>query len=304
MTIGLPRAMLYYRYGVLWEAFFRELGYDTLTSRETDREIFECGIKYSIDECCLPSKIFMGHVSSLIGKCDYILIPRVASYGKSQDVCVKFNALYDIARNTFEDIRILDYNIDVPKGCREKSGFVGMGKTLGFSRPRSLLAYRRAKAELKESERQKINTQHRALSSAGGPKILIVSHAYNIYDKLIGRPVSNHVRALGGVPVYAEAADKTECARASGAISQTLYWLYNRELVGSIKLLEDKIDGIILLTAFPCGPDSLVNELIIRKVRNIPTINIVIDELQGEAGLITRIESFMDIIKERAGKSG
>ncbi len=304
MTIGLPRAMLYYRYGVLWESFFRELGCETVTSRETDREILECGIKYSIDECCLPSKIFMGHVSSLIGKCDYILIPRVASYGKNKDVCVKFNALYDIARNTFENIRILDYNIDVPKGCREKSGFVGMGRALGYSRAFSLTAYRKANKAQEESERQKIRLQERALESAWGPKILIVSHAYNIYDKLIGRPISNYVRALGGVPVYAEAADKAECARVSGAVSQTLYWLYNRELVGSIKLLEDRIDGMILLTAFPCGPDSLVNELIIRKEKNIPTINIIIDELQGEAGLLTRIESFMDIIKERAGKNG
>ncbi len=303
MTIGLPRAMLYYRYGVLWETFFRELGCETLTSRETDREILECGIKYSIDECCLPSKIFLGHVFSLVGKCDYILVPRVASYGKNKDVCVKFNALYDIARNTFENIKFLDYNIDIPNGCREPGGFVGMGKTLGFSRLRSLAAYSKAKKAHKESERQKISLQQKALGISG-PKILIVSHAYNIYDKLIGHPISDYVRSLGGLPVYAEAADKDECAGASGAISETLYWLYNRELVGSIKLLEDKIDGIILLTAFPCGPDSLVNELIIRKVKNIPTINLIIDELQGEAGLHTRIESFMDIVKERAGKSG
>lgn len=304
MTIGLPRAMLYYRYGVMWETFFRELGCDILTSRETDREILECGIKCSIDECCLPSKIFLGHVFSLVGKCDYILVPRVASYGKNKDVCVKFNALYDIARNTFENIKFLDYNIDVPNGCREPGGFIRMGKALGFSRLRSLAAYRKAKRTYKESDQQKISLQQQALDSSGGPKILIVSHAYNIYDKLIGRPISDYVRSLGGLPVYAEAADKDECTRASGAISETLYWLYNRELVGSIKLLENKIDGMILLTAFPCGPDSLVNELIIRKVKNIPTINLIIDELQGEAGLHTRIESFMDIVKERVGKSG
>ena len=153
MTIGLPRAMLYYRYGVLWESFFRELGCETVTSRETDREILECGIKYSIDECCLPSKIFMGHVSSLIGKCDYILIPRVASYGKNKDVCVKFNALYDIARNTFENIRILDYNIDVPKGCREKR-LVVWGEALEYRRAFSLTAYRKANKAQEESERK------------------------------------------------------------------------------------------------------------------------------------------------------
>ena len=132
-------------------------------------------------------------------------------------------------------------------------------------------------------------------------KILIASHAI-IYTTVWYLGIKSR-QGAGRSAGLCRGYDKTG-AQEPRAISQTLYWLYNRELVGSIKLLEDKIDGIILLTAFPCGPDSLVNELIIRKVRNIPTINIVIDELQGEAGLITRIESFMDIIKERAGKSG
>lgn len=76
MTIGIPRAMLYYRYKTLWETFFRQLGCDVIISGQTNKKILNDGIKYSIDESCLPSKIFMGHVYSLIGKCDYILVPR------------------------------------------------------------------------------------------------------------------------------------------------------------------------------------------------------------------------------------
>ena len=79
-----------------------------------------------------------------------------------------------------------------------------------------------------------------------------------------------------------------------------MHWLYSKELVGAIKLLEENINGIILLTAFPCGPDSLVNELILRRSKKVPTINIILDELQGEAGLQTRIESFIDIIETRS----
>ncbi len=30
MKIGIPRALLYYRYHVLWETFFRELGSETV----------------------------------------------------------------------------------------------------------------------------------------------------------------------------------------------------------------------------------------------------------------------------------
>ena len=39
IKIGLPRAMLYYRYRVLWRTFFQELGMETVISAATDRDI-------------------------------------------------------------------------------------------------------------------------------------------------------------------------------------------------------------------------------------------------------------------------
>jgi predicted nucleotide-binding protein (sugar kinase/HSP70/actin superfamily) len=302
MTIGLPRAMLYYRYKTLWETFFSELGCDIIVSEETNKKILDDGINYSIDENCLPSKIYMGHVFSLIGKCDYILVPRVVNYGRNNTVCVKFYALYDIVKNTFGDIKLLDYNIDVKNGENEQKGFLKMGKVLGKSYLKSLKAYKNALHTQESFEIQKRVLREKALECRDKLKILIVSHPYNTYDRFIGYPVTQYIKSLGGLPVFADSADPEECALKSKEISESLHWRYNKELIGSIKLLEDKIDGIILLTAFPCGPDSLVNELIIRKVKTVPTINIILDELQGEAGLQTRIESFMDILKEKVKK--
>lgn len=56
-VIGLPRAMLYYRYGILWRAFFQELGMETAVSDPTDRKILEQGTALAIDEACLSLKI-------------------------------------------------------------------------------------------------------------------------------------------------------------------------------------------------------------------------------------------------------
>jgi predicted nucleotide-binding protein (sugar kinase/HSP70/actin superfamily) len=56
------------------------------------------------------------------------------------------------------------------------------------------------------------------------------------------------------------------------------------------------------MSTFPCGPDSLVTELCLRKIKGIPMTNIILDELQGEAGLHTRIESFIDIIREKKNR--
>ena len=52
----------------------------------------------------------------------------------------------------------------------------------------------------------------------------------------------------------------------------------------------------------PCGPDSMVNEMIIRKFKGIPILNIVLDDQDGTAGLETRLESFIDILKFKGGE--
>ena len=73
-----------------------------------------------------------------------------------------------------------------------------------------------------------------------------------------------------------------------------LFFLF--DIFMSIEYAKDKIDGIIFISSFPCGPDSLVNELVIRKIK-IPCINIVLDDLDALAGIETRLESFMDILE-------
>ena len=56
-----------------------------------------------------------------------------------------------------------------------------------------------------------------------------------------------------------------------------------------------KLVPIIFLSVFPCGLDSLVNEVVIRKVK-CKCLNLVIDDMDGFAGIETRLESFVDIV--------
>ena len=63
-----------------------------------------------------------------------------------------------------------------------------------------------------------------------------------------------------------------------------------------------KVDGIIHLTSFECGEDSMVGELIHHQSRNYPNTSyteFVFDEHTGEAGINTRIEAFLDMIIRR-----
>ena len=304
--MGIPRALLYYKYGILWQNFFAELRVKTILSPPSSREILADGVKYSMDESCLSAKIYTGHIAYLIGKCDYILIPRVETLqkGRADTACVKFFALYDIISNTFRaelaasGTKLLDYNVHVNRGLTEKKAFLSLGKKLGFARPKSADAYLVARgAQDYQDSKAAITAEALAYSHTHAPKILLAGHGYNVYDPMIGSPVVNYLKKLGATVILANEFNAGTCAAAANTLSKTLYWTYNKELAGAVALYKDFADGIIFLAAFPCGTDSLVNELLWRKLAGIPKLNIVLDELQSESGLLTRLESFIDMIE-------
>ncbi|WP_352419763.1 acyl-CoA dehydratase activase-related protein [Proteiniborus sp.] len=298
MKIGIPRALLYYKYRYLWETFFDELGIEYIISPDTNKEIISKGMTYAIDEACLSSKIYLGHVEWLIGKCDYILVPRVSNYGGAGTVCTKFQAIYDIVKNTFRDrdIKILYYNIDVKSADFEARAFLKMGKLLNKRKPKCMRAYLIAKQAEKTARIMDEKYQEQLLNE-DKIKILLIAHHYNINDRYIGAPIIDYLREMDAIPIIGDIANKKEAITKSAEITDTLPWAYNKELVGSVAMYKDRVDGIILISSFNCGPDSLVNEIIIRRVKDKPILNLIVDGQEGSAGMETRLESFLDIIK-------
>ena len=297
MKIGIPRALLYYRYHTLWETFFEELGVETVISPPTSKSILDTGSIYAIDESCLPMKIFLGHVEWLIDRCDMFLVPRIASLGRQGSTCMRFHAAYDVAQNTFRDqkIKLLDYNIDLRKSGGELETFLTLGRAVGKKRTQSLHAYLTARQPDKAVSTAEILHQ-RDLLQGDHCRILVVGHPYNIYDPYVGGPVLDCLRSLNTVPIIADIVDRREALEHSTNITATLPWAFNRQLVGAIDIYRRYVDGIVLMSTFPCGPDSLVNEIVIRRVRDLPVLNLLIDGQEGTAGLETRLESFVDII--------
>lgn len=298
MTIGLPKALLFYRYEYLWKTFFRELGCDVVTSSETSKAILADGIAHSVSECCLPVKLFIGHVSSLAGNCDHILVPRFETLQKNEDFCIRFLGLPDIVHNSFPALSLISYNLQGHKRDNEWHGFHHMGNFLGKSSAQTRNAYRTAIQEQKRQDRLSEERQRELLFSCS-PKILLVSQPYIIHDAYVGTPLVRMLREQGGVPIFADYCNRLTCRTCSKLLSKDLYWTLNKEIIGAIPLLKNNVDGILLVSAFPCGTDSLVNELVLRRVRDLPIVQIVLDEQEGEAGLQTRIECFMDILYER-----
>ncbi len=293
MTIGIPRGLFYYYYGDFWKCFFNKLNINYIISPSTNKEIKQLGSKYSTDEMCLSLKNYIGHVAYLSNKCDCILVPRIDNYGYKEQTCTNFLACYDIVNNLF-DIDVIDYNISYTEGYTLKKAFISLGKRLGKSYSDSKNAFYYAFYKSKKKSKADIIDNVNKLNMVG-KKVLIVSHPYNIYDASIGKNIIKFLEDNGIIIVYSDLFDKKECLNQSLSLSDGLYWKYSREIIGSIPLCIDKVDGVIFLSTFPCGLDSLVNELIIRKL-NKKCLNLIIDDLDAFAGIETRLESFIDIV--------
>lgn len=297
ITIGIPKALLYYKYSELWTSFFEELGCEIIVSPNTSKKILEDGIKFSLDESCMAMKIYMGHVYYLIDKCDYILVPRLKCIKKHEKLCTNFSALYDLVNNIF-DKKLINYNVDVEHKEDELYAFVTMGLSLGFSYRKIVSAYHVAKEKEKMLKEREISKQKSIIASSNKIKILLAGHPYNLHDEFIGKQIENVLEKNNIEIIYSDKYDTKYLEQEVKKISPKNYWTYNKEIIGAISHYQELVDGIILITSFPCGPDSLSNEMILRNVK-IPITNLIIDEANSDTGLLTRIESFIDILEER-----
>jgi predicted nucleotide-binding protein (sugar kinase/HSP70/actin superfamily) len=120
-------------------------------------------------------------------------------------------------------------------------------------------------------------------------------------DRVLSLDLLEKLRALGAEPVSAE----LQVAESNGRIRPAFMpnWLFEKELIdGALALVSHgMVDGLLLAASFACGTSAVTNELIRRAVeksdRSVPVVSIVLDEHSAEAGLLTRLESFVDIIR-------
>jgi len=305
-TIGIPRSLFFHTEAVLVCEFLRALGFTPVLSPPTDRRIMEQGCKLAVDETCLPMKIHLGHVEALRGKVDAILVPR---YGvlpvRDGEMCVKLWAAHDITSNTFPDLPLLTYNVDRLWGDTEKGALIGLARELGAGRFAAHAALRTARREAEDDRAALVAQQERELAESTCERTVIVAaHTYILDDEMMGAPVIRMLRDQGVKVMRSDRVDDTpELRRKALDFSPGLKWAYNREQLGAVISMQGRIDGILMLLSFPCGPDSLVAELVQRKLKDVPVCTIVLDELTAAGGLQTRIESFCDIVKLREARA-
>ncbi|HEY3425716.1 MAG TPA: acyl-CoA dehydratase activase-related protein [Negativicutes bacterium] len=295
--VGIPRAMLYHEFGGLWTAFFQNLGIPLTVSDETNQQILDRGTMLAVDESCLPLKIYLGHVESLLPKCTHIFIPRIAGYYENFFLCAKFAGLPDIVRNTFNlsPDQLIAPNIESKSPVTQLKAIHTTCRATGVSKLSGYLAFHQAKKYWKTDL---------TCCPASGPKIAIVGHSYVLNDTFFCRDILNTLAKRGIRTITPEHIPSKLSYQQSAVFQPDIYWQLSAKLAGAVRFFSQQpdIDGIILVSSFGCGPDSLINDYVehrILKNSSKPYIIINLDEHTGSAGIVTRIEAFLDLADRR-----
>ncbi len=290
MDVGIPRALLYYRYGKFWEKFLAGLGANVVVTRKTDKVLVEKGLGHVSSEVCLPIKILAGHLADLKGRVDAVFLPRIVWLEDHLYACPKMIGIVDIARmmlgnNTKLIAPSLKGNILLPHliaGLKISPNPIRVIKA--FSHARSELSYHTGEPEFRPGEK----------------RVALISHFYNLGDDYVAHPIlstfSNH-----GYRICTKDELPESILRNRDGFAENIRWVYERELYNAFVYFMDKVDGVCVVMSMGCGPDSLVAEFMRQQAHqhSIPFLQLVIDEHTGEAGLVTRIEAFIDMAERR-----
>ncbi|MCX8015381.1 MAG: hypothetical protein N2748_05110, partial [candidate division WOR-3 bacterium] len=117
-------------------------------------------------------------------------------------------------------------------------------------------------------------------------------------DSFISQDIKDAFTNLGFEIVTKESLNK-EILNSSSGFARKIRWVYERELYNAFQYFSDKIDGVCIIISFGCGPDSLISEIMLSEsnAKNLPFLQLIIDEHTSKTGLLTRLEAFAEVIK-------
>ena len=79
---------------------------------------------------------------------------------------------------------------------------------------------------------------------------------------------------------------------------QDMYWKYGQKIYSAAHIVRDDPRlHAIYITNFACGPDSFILHFFKEKMRGKPYLQIEVDEHSADVGAITRLEAFLDSLK-------
>lgn len=323
VVVGIPRALAAYKYAPFLVAFLEACGYKVVVSPPTTTSVVREGSASCVEDICVAVKVLFGQALRLRDRVDLLLVPRpVRVERRPHDTftCPKLMAAPDMLRHGLKGLPPVEEFL--VSGGREPllRGCVSLSKNLKIPPLRAYRAYRKALAASQEYLRLLRSGIHptKALEAAvssgnpkdgllaagdGDPTVAVIGHPYLLGDGHVSHHLLERLRGLGARVLTSCMYEGLGGDRLPFPIPP-LSWSYERELAESAALLSRRgdVDGILYVTSFGCGPDSLVLEMLRREgiVRpGVPFMELVLDEHDGPSGFHTRLEAFVDMLRRK-----
>ncbi|MDD2189950.1 MAG: acyl-CoA dehydratase activase-related protein [Eubacteriales bacterium] len=292
MKIGIPGGLLYYKYEPFIRTFFNEMGVDTEYSVKSNKEILDLGIRNCVDEACLPMKLFHGHTAKLQNTCDFTAAPRLMNCEFGESICPKFHGLPElISAGTGKSNQLFTEPIYLNDQKKLKKVLKKNCRCIGVPDVKIDKAYQYAM----ENQR---NTSFGIKDSGYRHRVFLAGHPYNIYDSFANLNLLQKLHNLDIGVVTEERVCRNEKLKAMAGLIKRPYWLFFiHNFAPAISLMQRKeIDGIVYVSSFCCGTDSITIEMIKNRAAGFPVLVLKLDEQTGEAGYNTRLEAFREVL--------
>ena len=309
LTIGIPRALLFFELYPMWSAFFGALGVRVVLSSKTNKQIIHEGVEAVKADMCFPAKVMHGHVLKLLQKgVDKVFLPSVINMPIETPGFVNYYncPIVQSIPYTLEAAiaglkeRILRPVFYLQRGDKETvralARFAREG--LGFSRSRARKAAEAAVAAQDEFRKLSVELADKTtqLIEEHGRAVVIVGRPYNTNDSFVNLNLPRKLRDLDVLPVPIDLIHPDTATTLKE--HRNMYWRYGQRILGAgVTIARDPRLYALYVTNFGCGPDSFITKFFAEIMGEKPFLLIEIDEHSADVGAITRCEAFLDSIE-------
>jgi predicted CoA-substrate-specific enzyme activase len=308
-TMGIPRELTnFYQNFPFWRTLLEELGFNVVLSRESNKKILNRSIEMMTCETCLPIEMVHGHVDDLLKKnVDYVFLPFVVNAKGSDDNptnncnCPWVQSHPFMVRAAYGNSPLKDkllmptFHLRYFDTAFREEIIAFANGTFGIPKARILQAVEKAdQAQIRFEKRLEERGREVMATLPKDKKVFVViGRSYNTSDPSLNL---NLVEKLKNLNILAIPLDFLPLKDVNIFDEYPMmYWPSGQKILsGSRIIAKDERLNAIYLGNFRCGPDSFLKHYLDREMKGKPFLHLEVDEHSANAGMITRIEAFID----------
>lgn len=311
-VIGIPRAlMVFYQQFPFWRTFFEKLGFRVILSRESDKQLMTKSIETITTEICLPVELMHGHVMDLFEKnADYIFLPFIVN-AKFRDGNRTFNCncpwiqtypfmVKAALRGKVDESKLLiptlHFRFFERALVREMTEY--FSRRFGISRKDIRNAIYEADQVQVSFEKNLVSYGKEVLANI--PRncrpVVLLGRPYNSADPHLNLSLVEKLLAQDVMPIPLDMIDLAPYNIFSNY--RNMYWPNGQKIVAAAQHVA-RTSGLyaVYISNFRCGPDSFLWHYITEELKGKPFLHLEVDEHSADAGMVTRIEAFLDSLR-------